>query len=74
MNFIVELVINVIFEGLILKFFKALGYGFHWILLTLSFYSKDQKYRIIKEDQKYHLAIGFIVFIVALALIIFLYK
>ena len=68
MGFIVEIFVSIIFEGLILKFFKALGYGFHWLILTLSFYSKEEKYTIIKEDQSYHGWIGFIVLIMVIGL------
>ena len=71
MGYVVEIVVTIIFEGLILKFFKALGYGFHWLILTLSFYSKEEKYTIIKEDQSYHLAMGLIFFVVILALYLY---
>lgn len=73
MNFMLEILINIIFEGLILKILKTLGYGFHWLILTLSFNSKDEKFIILKEDKLYHGWIGFIVLIILIGIVSYYY-
>ncbi|RLZ11521.1 hypothetical protein [Faecalibacter macacae] len=67
-----EFKVTVIFEGLILKLYKALGYSFHWLILTLSFYSKEEKDKIIEEDKSYHVWIGFILMILLIGLYFYL--
>ena len=67
-----QFIVAIIFEGLIFKFFKLLGYTFHWLILTLSLYSKEEKYKIIKEDKSYHGWIGFIVMILLIVLYFYL--
>lgn len=68
-----EFIVTVIFEGLILKLYKALGYSFHWLILTLSLYSKEEKDKIIEEDKSYHVWIGFILILILIGSIIYLY-
>lgn len=67
-----EFIVTVIFEGLILKLYKSLGYSFHWLILTLSLYSKEEKDKIIEEDKSYHVWIGFILMILLIGLYFYL--
>ena len=69
----IEFIVTIIFEGLILKILKALGYGFHWLILTLSFYSKEEKFIILKEDKSYHVWIGLIVLIILIGIVSYYY-
>jgi len=71
LNKMIEFLITIIFEGLILKVLKALGYGFHWLILTFSFYSKEEKNKIIDEDQSYHIWIGLFMMILLIGLYVY---